>query len=135
MDDFSFDSSGFDSMDYYDYGSSSSADDAISALLGGGLFAGIWLIVAGVIALIVLVVGLYFWSRYYSKMGYSGWLALLWIPAYLLSIIPIVNFIGWLAPIVMFAYFAFAKWPIEKKLEELQSGSKMEASKEEAKKE
>lgn len=49
------------------------------------------------LAIIVLVIGLYFFGQVLKKAGYSPWLALL-------GLIPLVN-------IVMLWIFAFGTWP------------------------
>lgn len=44
-----------------------------------------------------------------KKAGFSGWLVLLYF-------IPIVN-------VIFYLYFAFAKWPVQKRLEAAQAGA------------
>jgi len=97
----------------YDYGSfddfssgystsSSYGNDDLAAIGGTGLALGVGgIIISGIIGLIIFAIHLYLMSRYFVKMGYSGWLTLL-------------NFIPF-APVVMWFYFAFAEWPVEKK--------------------
>lgn len=99
------------SYDYgttYDYGSSSAdAGGALAGLLAGGIGIGmmiLWLVVV----LVMLVFWLYIAFRIIKKMGYSGWMLLL---------------VMFFQPI-MLIYFAFAKWPVEQKVEELTAGKK-----------
>lgn len=99
-------------MDYsYDYGTTSSYDsgagDAMAGLLAGGVGIGmmiVWLI----IVLALTVFGIYLTYRLVKKMGYSGWMVLL---------------VMFFQPI-MLIYFAFAKWPVEAKVEQLEGGRK-----------
>ena len=51
----------------------------------------------GLIYLAIFVFMIFCWWKIFSKAGYSGALALLWI-------VPIAN-------IILFIWFAFAKWP------------------------
>ena len=55
-----------------------------------------------VILLAVLITIVPFW-RIFSKAGYSGWLSIL-------MLIPLVN-------LILLFYFAFAKWPIQREIE------------------
>lgn len=103
----SFDSSGFDSYDYgtsYDYGSGADA----AGLLAGGLGIGMTIFFF-FIGLLIAAFSIYLTYRLVKKMGYSGWMTLL---------------VMFFQPI-MVIYFAFAKWPVEKKLEELRGGSEL----------
>lgn len=117
-------SSGFDTYgSTYDptYGSSYGSNGDVEAAVGGivaGLGAlGIGAIILGVIfSIIVLAVCLWIHSRYFKKMGYSPWLALL-------KLIPLADFF-------MFFYFAFVTWPVEKSVHEVVSNSKKIESKE-----
>ena len=54
------------------------------------------------VALIVLAILIFAWSRVFAKAGYSPLLSLL-------MIIPIVNLLA-------FLWLAFSKWPIHKRL-------------------
>ena len=99
------------SYDYgttYDYGSSSAdAGGALAGLLAGGIGIGmlvVWLIVV----LVIMAFWLFIAYRIIKKMGYSGWMLLL---------------VMFFQPIMMI-YFAFAKWPVETKVEMLESGKK-----------
>jgi hypothetical protein len=56
------------------------------------------------IGLAVLVLFIVFWWKIFSKAGYSGALSLI----FLASIIPLI---GWIVPIVLRGWFAFADWP------------------------
>jgi len=98
-------------MDYdYSYGTTSydfSAGDAAAGLLAGGLGIGM-MIVWLVVVLVITVFGIYLTYRLVKKMGYAWWMVLL---------------IMFFQPI-MLIYFAFAKWPIEAKVEQLQGGRK-----------
>jgi hypothetical protein len=60
------------------------------------------------IGLAVLVLFIVFWWKIFSKAGYSGALSLI----FLASIIPLI---GWIVPIVLMGWFAFADWPALKK--------------------
>lgn len=106
--DFGDFSSGYDSS--YDYSYSVDGFDGITeaGILGGGIVA----IVAGIVSLIAFLINLYLVYRFLVKMGYSGWLTLL-------------NFVP-LAPLVMWIYFAFAEWPVEKQAK-MVSGGKYQA--------
>lgn len=61
-----------------------------------------------IIGLAVLVLFIFFWWKIFSKAGYSGALSLI----FLASIIPLV---GWIVPIVLMGWFAFADWPALKR--------------------
>jgi uncharacterized membrane protein len=61
------------------------------------------LIVTLIISLIIFVIGLVVWWRVFSKAGYSGVLGLL-------MIVPLIN-------VVLLLVLAFAKWPIQERLE------------------
>ncbi len=107
--------SGFDYGTYDTYGSSyGSGSDNIGAA-AAGLVAGLGALGIGAIILISLlslaVLGVCLWihSLYFKKMGYSPWLALL-------KLIPLADFI-------MFLYFAFSQWPVEKQAKELPAGN------------
>jgi hypothetical protein len=98
-------------MDYsYDYGTTSSYDSGagdMAGLLAGGVGIGmmiVWLI----IVLVIAVVGIYLTYRLVKKMGYAWWMVLL---------------VMFFQPI-MIIYFAFAKWPVEAKVEQLEGGKK-----------
>jgi hypothetical protein len=60
-------------------------------------------LVFGVVGLVIFVFTLMCWVKIISKAGYSGWWALS----------ALVPFLG----IIMFIVFAFAKWPIQSRLE------------------
>jgi 4-hydroxybenzoate polyprenyltransferase len=99
------------SYDYgstYDYGSSGAdAGGAMAGLLAGGIGIGmmiLWL----VIVLVIMAFWLFIAYKIIKKMGYSGWMILL---------------VMFFQPI-MLIYFAFAKWPVEQKVEELTGGKK-----------
>lgn len=90
-----------------DYASGSDAGGALAGLLAGGLGIGmiiLWLVVV----LVIMAFWLFISYKIVKKMGYSGWMILL---------------VLFFQPI-MLIYFAFAKWPIEQKLEELSPGKK-----------
>ncbi len=78
-------------------------EDAIAALVGGGLGIGM-LILWLVVVLGIAIFSIYITYRIVKKMGYSGWMVLL---------------VMFFQPI-MYIYFAFAKWPVE----ELAEGKK-----------
>jgi hypothetical protein len=57
-----------------------------------------------IVGLIFLVLWIVFWWKIFSQAGYSGALSLI----FLACIIPLI---GWIVPIVLVGWFAFAKWP------------------------
>jgi uncharacterized membrane protein len=75
------------------------ANEAAISLLGG--------LVALFISLAILLVLMWPYVKIVKKAGYSGW-QVLWM------FVPIVN-------LVMLFVFAFSRWPIEEKVERLES--------------
>jgi hypothetical protein len=65
---------------------------------------GPYLLVIGLICLAFFVFYIFCWWKIFSKAGYSGALSLI-------NLAVIIPFIGWIAPLVLFIWFAFAKWP------------------------
>ena len=57
-----------------------------------------------IVGLISLVLWIVFWWKIFAQAGYSGALSLI----FLAVIIPLI---GWIVPIVLVGWFAFAKWP------------------------
>jgi len=76
---------------------SGGGEDAIAALIGGGLGLGMAIFMF-VLGLAITVFSIYITYKIVKKMGYSGWMVLL---------------VMFFQPIMMI-YFAFAKWPVEK---------------------
>ena len=74
-------------------------DNEVVAWLTGG----VGLVVAVAVWLIVLIA----YIRIIQKAGYSGW----WI---LIGLVPVVN-------VVMFLVFAYARWPVQRELDELRA--------------
>jgi|GEM_PF-3593220 len=95
--DFGDFSSGYDTSYDYEYSLDGFDGVAEAGLAAGGIAA----IIGGIVGLLAFAINLYLVYRFLVKMGYSGWLTLL-------------NFVP-LAPLVMWIYFAFAEWPVEKK--------------------
>ncbi len=60
-----------------------------------------------IVGLIIFVFWIFIWWKIFSKAGYSGALSL----TFLACIIP---FIGWIVPLVVIIWFAFAQWPVLK---------------------
>ena len=65
---------------------------------------GPYLLIVGIICLAFFVFYIFCWWRIFAKAGYSGALSLI-------NLAVIIPFIGWIAPLVLFIWFAFAKWP------------------------
>lgn len=61
------------------------------------------------ICLVVFVFYIFVWWKIFSKAGYSGALALI-------NLAVLIPFIGWIAPLVLTIWFAFADWPVRKGL-------------------
>lgn len=57
-----------------------------------------------VLGLVMLVLFIVFWWKIFSKAGYSGALSLI----FLATLVPVI---GWIVPIVLMGWFAFAEWP------------------------
>lgn len=85
--------------DYSQYGGDPNAALAMASGMMGAFF---------IVFLIVLVLFIVFWWKIFSKAGYSGALSLIFIA----SIIPLI---GWIVPIVLIGWFAFAEWPALKR--------------------
>jgi glycerol-3-phosphate acyltransferase PlsY len=81
-------------MQDYSGGDPTAAIAAMSGLMGIFLLVGL--------AMLVLVI--VFWWKIFSKAGYNGALSLI----FLASIIPLI---GWVVPIALIGWFAFAEWP------------------------
>ncbi len=81
-----------------DYSQYSGDPNAAIAMMSGMM--GAFLLVG----LLVLILFIVFWWKIFSKAGYSGALSLI----FLASIIPLI---GWIVPIVLMGWFAFAEWP------------------------
>jgi hypothetical protein len=60
-----------------------------------------------IVGILIFVFWIFLWWKIFSKAGYSGALAL----TFLACIIP---FIGWLVPLIVIIWFAFADWPVRK---------------------
>jgi hypothetical protein len=60
-----------------------------------------------IVALVFFVFWIFLWWKIFSKAGYSGALSL----TFLAGIIP---FVGWIVPLIVFIWFAFAQWPVLK---------------------
>lgn len=84
-------------MNDYSGGDPTAAMAMVSGMMG------IFLIVG----LLILALFIFFWWKIFSKAGYSGALSLV----FLASIIPLI---GWIVPIVLMGWFAFADWPVLK---------------------
>ena len=63
--------------------------------------------VFAIVGLVILIFSLYCWWRIFSKAGYSGALALV----FLAGIIPLI---GPFICLGLFIWFAFAQWPVLK---------------------
>ena len=83
-----------------DYSSMSTDPSAMMAMLGPFLF----------VILAVWVFMIYLQWRIFSKAGYPGALALVWVTLF----IPILNILGCIAVIVIWIWFAFAEWPVQR---------------------
>lgn len=105
--DYDYDSFSDYSYDY-DYGSTYDGSD-LAALGGTGLaVGGVAMVIGAIVGLLVFAFNLYLVYRFLTKMGYSGWLTLL-------------NFVP-LATLIMWIYFAFAEWPVEKRAKQMSGG-------------
>jgi hypothetical protein len=60
--------------------------------------------IVGLIALAFFIFYIFCWWKIFSKAGYNGALSLI-------NLAVIIPIIGWIAPLVLFIWFAFAKWP------------------------
>lgn len=69
---------------------------------------GPYMAIFGLVGLLIFVFFIFVWWKIFSKAGYSGALSLL----FLAGIIP---FIGWIVPLVLIIWFAFADWPALKR--------------------
>lgn len=69
---------------------------------------GPYMLVVGLIGLAFFIFYIFVWWKIFSKAGYSGALSLL-------NLAIIIPFIGWLVPLVLTIWFAFADWPALKK--------------------
>lgn len=79
--------------------------DPTAAMMGmWGPYMGVILIVG----LLIFAFSIFCWWKIFSKAGYSGALAFVWLA----GIIPII---GPIICIVLFIWFAFADWPTAKK--------------------
>jgi hypothetical protein len=67
-----------------------------------GIFSGVF---GCSLLLFMVAIGVFIWWRIFAKAGFGG-------PFGLLMVIPVVN-------LVMLFVLAFAKWPVEKELDEL----------------
>jgi len=68
---------------------------------------GPYMAVIGLVGLAIFVFFIFVWWKIFSKAGYSGALSLL----FLAGIIP---FVGWIVPLILIIWFAFAEWPVVK---------------------
>ena len=62
-----------------------------------------------IIGLLIFAFFIFIWWKIFSKAGYSGALSLL----FLAGVIPLI---GWIVPLVLMIWFAFADWPVRKGL-------------------
>ena len=60
--------------------------------------------VAALIGLVFFVFYIFCWGKIFAKAGYSGALSLI-------NLAVLIPFIGWIAPLVLFIWFAFSRWP------------------------
>lgn len=60
--------------------------------------------VAALIGLAFFVFYIFCWWKIFAKAGYSGALSLI-------NLAVLIPFIGWIAPLVLFIWFAFSRWP------------------------
>jgi len=84
-----------------DYSSMPTDPNAVMAMMGPFLIVG----------LLIGVFMIYLQWRIFSKAGYPGALALVWLTLF----IPILNILGSIAVLVIWVWFAFAEWPVEKR--------------------
>lgn len=86
-------------QDYNTYGGDPTAAMAMMSGMMGMIL---------IVGLVVLILFIVFWWKIFSKAGYSGALSLI----FLASVIPLI---GWIVPIVLIGWFAFADWPALKR--------------------
>jgi len=88
-----------------DYGAYGGDPDAMMAAMGPMIFAiyGVWFLLCCFFAFLN-------W-RIFSKAGFPGALGLVWIALG----IPILNLLAGLAIFIIWIWFAFAEWPVQKK--------------------
>jgi energy-converting hydrogenase Eha subunit B len=79
----------------------------MSMHVGMGEVLGAYLIVAVLVAALIV----YLQWRIFAKAGHSGALALISLSLF----VPFLNFIGALAVLGLWIWFAFTEWPVEKK--------------------
>lgn len=75
--------------------------------IGMGEALGAYLIVAVLVAALMV----YLQWRIFAKAGHSGALALIWLSLF----VPYLNFVGALAVLGVWIWFAFSEWPVEKR--------------------
>jgi len=63
--------------------------------------------VFAIIGIAIFAFYIFIWWKIFSKAGYSGALSLL-------NLACIIPFIGWIVPLVLTIWFAFAQWPVLK---------------------
>jgi hypothetical protein len=83
-----------------DYSNMPTDPSAMMATMGPFLF----------VMLAIFVFMIYLQWRIFSKAGYPGAIALVWLTLF----IPILNIIGCLAVLGIWIWFAFAEWPVQK---------------------
>jgi len=65
---------------------------------------GPFIAVFAIVGLALFIFYIFLWWKIFTKAGYSGALSLI-------NLAGLIPFIGWIAPLVLFIWFAFAKWP------------------------
>lgn len=91
-------------QDYSTYGSD---PDAMMAAMGPML-----MIYFGVLLVFCALAAFLNW-RVFSKAGYPGALGLVWLGL----AIPLLNILAGLAIVIIWIWFAFAEWPVQRKAE------------------
>ena len=69
-----------------------------------------------IVGLLIFVFFIFLWWKIFSKAGYSGALSLVFLAC-------IIPFIGWIVPLIMIIWFAFADWPVRKGMAAANAGS------------
>lgn len=83
--------------------SAMSSGDPTAMLAAMGPF----MLVIGLVGIAFFIFYIFIWWKIFSKAGYSGALALV-------NLAVIIPFIGWIAPLILTIWFAFADWPVRK---------------------
>lgn len=65
---------------------------------------GPFLAVVALIGIALFIFYIFLWWKIFAKAGHNGALSLVNLAA-------LIPFIGWIAPLILFVWFAFSEWP------------------------